>query len=217
MVLPVEDCERWLRAAEGSEGGKLVPCEALCLFGGLRPYEAARLTWEQVNLADKEIRLRGQQTKTGKGRMVVICPTPKAWLTRYKGQDEIYRPILLNNLQLLFRTFFDWGRGQADQSQWLPYNKAVWHWLCHAQYLPSPRRRMGPNWSRRWRTARFTPRPTPERAGRRAPAASIGNRLPRRRMGPGWSRSCLAARFTRRLALRCHSRIHPRSWGPPTR
>jgi integrase len=92
VVLPVEECERLLRAAEAFEGGKLVPYLALCLFGGLRPFETARLTWEQVNLADQEIRLRGQQTKTGKGRMVAICPTLKAWLGRYKGQDEVYRP-----------------------------------------------------------------------------------------------------------------------------
>ena len=92
VVLPVDECEGLLRAVEAFAGGKMVPYVALCLFGGLRPYEAARLTWEQVNLADKEIRLRGQQTKTGKGRMVVICSTLKAWLTRYKGQDEVYRP-----------------------------------------------------------------------------------------------------------------------------
>ena len=90
--LPVDECERLLRAAEGFESGKLVPYLALCLFGGLRPFEAARLTWEQVNLVDKEIRLKGQQTKTGKGRVVVICPTLKAWLSRYKGIDEIHRP-----------------------------------------------------------------------------------------------------------------------------
>jgi integrase len=69
----------------------LVPYVALCLFGGLRPFEAARLTWDQVNLGDKEIRLKGQQTKTGKGRIVEICPTLKAWLSRYKGRDEIFR------------------------------------------------------------------------------------------------------------------------------
>ena len=92
VVLAVEDCERLLRAAESYEKGKLVPYVVLCLFGGLRPFEAARLTWEQVNLVDKKIRLRGQQTKTGKGRMVVICPTLRAWLKRYKGIDAIYRP-----------------------------------------------------------------------------------------------------------------------------
>ena len=92
VVLPVDECERLLRAAEGFERGKMVPYVALCMFGGLRPFEAARLSWDQVNLVDGEIRLKGQQTKTGKGRIVEICPTLKAWLNRYKGIDEIYRP-----------------------------------------------------------------------------------------------------------------------------
>jgi integrase len=91
VVLPVEECKKLLRAAEMYEGGKLVPYVALCMFGGLRPFEAARLTWEQVNLGDREIRLRGLQTKTGKGRTVEICKTLRAWLNRYKGVDEIYR------------------------------------------------------------------------------------------------------------------------------
>ena len=93
VVLAVEECGRLLRAAEAFEEGRLVPYVALCLFGGLRPFEAARLSWDQVNLGDKEIRLKGTQTKTGKGRIVEICPTLKAWLSRYKGRDEIYRPV----------------------------------------------------------------------------------------------------------------------------
>ena len=63
--LPVDECERLLRAAEAFESGKLVPYVALCLFGGLRPFEAARLTWEQVNLVDKEIRLKGAADQDG--------------------------------------------------------------------------------------------------------------------------------------------------------
>ena len=91
VVLPVSECEALLRAAENFETGHLVPYVALCLFGGLRPTEAARLTWDQVNLTDGEIRLKGTQTKTGKGRIVVICKTLKAWLTKYRKAGEIYR------------------------------------------------------------------------------------------------------------------------------
>jgi integrase len=91
VVLLVNECEALLRAAENFENGHLVPYVALCLFGGLRPFEAARLTWDQVNLTDAEIRLKGTQTKTGKGRIVVICKTLKAWLSRYRKAGEIYR------------------------------------------------------------------------------------------------------------------------------
>ena len=89
-VLPVKECEALLRAAEQFKGGRVVPYVALCLFGGLRPFEAARLTWEQVNLTDGEIRLKGPQTKTGKGRIVAMDATLKAWLRRYRQCGEIF-------------------------------------------------------------------------------------------------------------------------------
>lgn len=92
VVLAVKECEALLRAAEKFEQGRLVPYLVLCLFGGLRPFEAARLTWDQVNLVDGEIRLKASQTKTGKGRIVEMHPTLMAWLTCYQGRDEIYRP-----------------------------------------------------------------------------------------------------------------------------
>jgi len=91
VVLAVAACEALLRAAETFEDGRLVPYLALCLFGGLRPAEAERVSWDQVNLTDREIRLKGSQTKTGKGRIVAVGPTLKAWLRRYRGRDEIYR------------------------------------------------------------------------------------------------------------------------------
>jgi integrase len=122
VVLAVADCEGLLRAAEELEGGKLVPYVVLCLFGGLRPFEAARLTWEQVNLVDKEIRLRGPQTKTGKGRIVEICVTLKAWLGRYKGIDEIYRTSFEQGLRGL-RASIGYGEPtteRPDLKPWVP-------------------------------------------------------------------------------------------------
>ena len=85
-VLSVADCEKLLRAAEGHKGGLLVPYVAVCLFAGLRPFEAARLPRTQINLADGELRLESSQTKTKRARVVTICPTLGAWLTRYAGE-----------------------------------------------------------------------------------------------------------------------------------
>jgi integrase len=48
--------------------------------------EATRLRWDQVNLADGEIRLEGNQTKTGRPRVVSICLTLKTWLKAYQGR-----------------------------------------------------------------------------------------------------------------------------------
>jgi integrase len=96
-VLTVEDCERLLRAAEAHNGGNLVPYLVVTMFAGLRPFEASRLDWSQVNLDDGEIRLEASQTKTGKGRVVEFNDGPQeqkafnatvtAWLRACKGQE----------------------------------------------------------------------------------------------------------------------------------
>jgi integrase len=84
-VLSVADCRELLRQAESYKCGKLAPYFALCLFGGLRPYEVRRLTPEAVNLTDGEIRLEGAMTKTKRPRVVAVCKTLRAWLARYEG------------------------------------------------------------------------------------------------------------------------------------
>src|ERR1051325_4997320 len=85
-VLSLKECKALLRKAESFEQGRLVPYVAVCLFGGLRPSEAARLTWDAVNLTDGEIRLERHQTKTGQSRVVEICDTLRAWLKAYEGK-----------------------------------------------------------------------------------------------------------------------------------
>jgi integrase len=81
VILTLKQCEDLLRGAE-REG--IAPYVALCLFGGLRPFESMRLTRPAVNLEDKEIRLEAHQTKTGRPRVVTIGPTLLAWLKAYK-------------------------------------------------------------------------------------------------------------------------------------
>ncbi len=85
-VLTIANCKALLRAAETHRKGRLAPYVALCLFGGLRPFEAARLRWEQVNLADKEIRIEANQTKTKRARVIAIDNTLAAWLRAYQGK-----------------------------------------------------------------------------------------------------------------------------------
>jgi len=122
VVLAVQECEALVRAAEQFENGRLAPYLALCMFGGLRPFEAARLTWDQVNLVDGEIRLKGPQTKTGKGRIVVICKTLKAWLSRYRKSGEIYRATYDLELKGL-RASIGYGpksEAHPDLKPWVP-------------------------------------------------------------------------------------------------
>jgi len=85
-VLTLQECSRLMSAAKAHRRGRLVPYTAVCLFGGLRPFEAARLRWEQVNLHDGEIRVEANQTKTKRPQVVAICDTLAAWLKANKGK-----------------------------------------------------------------------------------------------------------------------------------
>ncbi len=85
-ILSVSESERLLRAAEAHKGGRLVPYVSVCIFGGLRPFEAQRLTWSKVNLKDREMRLEASMTKTKEPRVVVICDTLAAWLGQHDGK-----------------------------------------------------------------------------------------------------------------------------------
>jgi integrase len=82
-TLSIAQCKALLSA---SKPAGLAPYVAVCLFGGLRPFEASRLTWDAVNLDDGEIRLEASQTKTGRPRVVSICDTLRAWLKAHKGK-----------------------------------------------------------------------------------------------------------------------------------
>jgi len=86
-ILTLDECRRMLKAAATLHDGALAPYVAVCLFGGLRPFEAARLKGEQVNLTDGEIRLDATQTKTNRSRTVKIKPNLATWLKEYKGES----------------------------------------------------------------------------------------------------------------------------------
>ncbi len=111
-ILTVDQCEKLLRAAEAFKTGKLVPYLAVTMFAGLRPTEAKRLTWAQINLEDGELRLEGRQTKTGRPRVVTIHPTLKAWLKAYQGT-----PFAPPGLEHAFRA----QRRASGFTKWVPY------------------------------------------------------------------------------------------------
>jgi integrase len=86
-VLTVADCSKLLTEAEVYKEGLLVPYVTVCLFGGLRPAEAQRLTWDSgVNLVDREIRIESQSSKTKRPRVVTIDETLHAWLVAYANK-----------------------------------------------------------------------------------------------------------------------------------
>ena len=70
----------YARRREAQDTTLLAPYFALQAFAGLRPTEAARLTWDDVDLHEGIISIRQDTSKTGGIRHVPMNSTIKAWL-----------------------------------------------------------------------------------------------------------------------------------------
>lgn len=62
----------------------LVPVLSVMAFAGLRPYEAARLDWRNVNLSERIIRVLPGTSKIRTARLVDIPDNLAAWLAPYR-------------------------------------------------------------------------------------------------------------------------------------
>lgn len=118
-ILTLDQCETLLKRAAGFKEGRLAPFVAVCLFGGLRPFEAQRLTWQAVNLADREIRLDGNQTKTGTPRGIAICDTLHAWLTAHK--DKLFFPSNWRRDMAVLKESIGYGRATEEKKALVPW------------------------------------------------------------------------------------------------
>lgn len=87
VILTVAGCEELVRVAKDFKEGRLMPYLTLTLFGGLRPFEAQRMKWSQINFEDGEIRIEGAQSKTGRPRTFKMDETTRAWLKSCKGRE----------------------------------------------------------------------------------------------------------------------------------
>lgn len=83
-TLTPDQCVALMRASEAHRQGRQVRYLALCLFGGVRPDEAAQVSRADVNLDDGEIRIRAEVSKTHAARLVPTEDTPLgAWFRAY--------------------------------------------------------------------------------------------------------------------------------------
>lgn len=62
---------------------RMVPVLAVMAFAGLRPDEAARLDWSNVNLEERHIRVVSATSKRRRGRLVDMPDNLVAWLVPY--------------------------------------------------------------------------------------------------------------------------------------
>jgi len=78
-ILTVPQCKALLLASK-KEDAAFLPHLALCLFAGVRPAEALRLTWDDVNLTTGLLTIDAEDSKTRSRRVVELPEACVAWL-----------------------------------------------------------------------------------------------------------------------------------------
>lgn len=88
---PVEIVANVLRAAAEFQP-RLLPYFAICALAGVRPNEAARLDWANINLDESLIRIPAAVSKTKRARLVPIEKNLVAWLLPYRKSTGSLSP-----------------------------------------------------------------------------------------------------------------------------
>lgn len=86
-LLTVAEAKSIMEYLETFQGGRLVPFWSLCLFAGIRPDwdngEISKIEPAHFDLANSELKLPADITKTHRARLVRLQPNLVKWLKRY--------------------------------------------------------------------------------------------------------------------------------------
>ncbi len=84
-IFTPDEIARLLSAAEAD----FLPVLAIGAFAGLRTAEIERLSWDDIDLAGRIIKIGASKAKTASRRIVPICDNLAAWLSSYAGRQGI--------------------------------------------------------------------------------------------------------------------------------
>jgi len=127
----VEQCIAVMRQSMKKEHRSMTAYVALCLFGGVRPDEAARMTWEaNVKMDTQEIFLQVDITKTKKERIFKMSNTLFEWLDYCEEIKPLVPPGNMQNrrVRLLKGLSLPWI---ADG---LRHTFATFHYAKHSSF-----------------------------------------------------------------------------------
>ena len=79
-IMDAEEVQRLLDTALSYRDGVMLPYFAVCSLAGLRPWEARRLSWANVDLEKKEMYIPAEASKTGDDREVPMPNCLVDWL-----------------------------------------------------------------------------------------------------------------------------------------
>ncbi len=93
---------------------KCLPPLALGFFAGIRTAELCRLTWKDINITDKQIRIQAGKAKTASTRIIDITEPLSLWLDACQ-KDDPSQPVSPSNLNKRLRKLAD-----KAEVKWVP-------------------------------------------------------------------------------------------------
>lgn len=129
-TLTVRQCEVLLRGA--LKRPEMMGFVVLGLFGGLRPAEIQRLSWDAVDIDEGTVIVAGSQAKTRRRRVVDLGENARAWLrcaqndeTRMRNEEGMICGRFWDARWRMFRRAMGWAVGTGERGIVEPKVKAV--------------------------------------------------------------------------------------------
>lgn len=110
--LSLHEVKRLIHTAQGVAYRAALPALGLMLHAGVRPQEVARLSWQDVDLEEREICISARHSKTGGARRVPLSPPLLQLLIKHAGKGRICPPNWQHRWQMLRRS--------AGFTTWVP-------------------------------------------------------------------------------------------------
>jgi len=86
-VLRLAEVVAFLRAARDYKDGVLLPFIVLSLFCGARPTELRRISWDDIDLENRVLTIRGAAAKLRQRRLVELSANLVGWLLPCRGRS----------------------------------------------------------------------------------------------------------------------------------
>jgi integrase len=101
----VEECQKIMETAQANN---MVAYFSLCLFSGVRPEEAEKLTWKNIHMATNELEIPGSISKTKKPRRFVVSDNAYAWLKTLNRKEPLHPSNWRKAKRKVIRDAGDW-------------------------------------------------------------------------------------------------------------
>lgn len=126
-VLSLEQVRQLLEASLLPQNLPCAPAVGMMLWAGIRPAEVARLSWRDVNLAEREIYVSPRHSKTGGARVVSIMPVLYQWLRKFRAARAVSPRIVPASWAERWRTLREWAGMTPWRADTLRHTFASYH------------------------------------------------------------------------------------------